>query len=630
MPTPLARSCLALARLALLLPVAAAAQVAQPVLRVESLAAGDAVLSLSAPPGYYGVEACADLGSGTWEPETFRLFDDSTGTVTFNLPAGAGPRRFFRAATVAPSAVVEIESAGAGFAPLIECAGETPASVLWRWNDGTTTAATLSPTRPFGSPALRTHRLEIFAPTRLTSLNFGHDGGDGGEATPLAHLPAQDIAAIDFHDTLPAVTTFGATGNTQIRSIDFTNLPGLEFIECYLTSNLEHVVVHDLANLRRVCFEDCNLAEFDLSGLPNLEDVRGALNNYTEVLVGRGTGPKVWHWCTRDNPQMTQNFADVMGNFTALQELYIWNTNQHGAFTVGSLVLRDFQAANNHLTSISLPGRTALEIVDLAHNEIDTIDLAGCTALRNFNASYNRLDATAIDTLLAFFDASCPDLSFVDLTVNRELPSAAGVAHAQSIRSRGATVLIDVAETGDGEFDIPGDSSSITFTTNSQQPHLQVQVTDPAAEVTWHWGDGTITTGIHAGTHSFATAAPHTNYVRVVPAAAATYFGAQSGMTNQGITSVSGVANFPNLDFLFLYQESIVALDLAGCAHLRQLHLASNPVPASVCDKWFIDLDAAVTGPVADADFYFPGASRTAASDAAFASLVAKGFRMHP
>ena len=71
-------------------------------------------------------------------------------------------------------------------------------------------------------------------------------------------------------------------------------------------------------------------------------------------------------------------------------------------------------------------------------------------------------------------------------------------------------------------------------------------------------------------------------------------------------------------------------LDLAGCAHLRQLHLASNPVPASVCDKWFIDLDAAVTGPVVDADFYFPAASRTSASDQAFANLVAKGFSMHP
>ena len=36
----------------------------------------------------------------------------------------------------------------------------------------------------------------------------------------------------------------------------------------------------NLPSLKRVCFEDCDLQELDLSGDPNLEDVRAAINGY--------------------------------------------------------------------------------------------------------------------------------------------------------------------------------------------------------------------------------------------------------------------------------------------------------------------------------------------------------------
>jgi hypothetical protein len=148
--------------------------------------------------------------------------------------------------------------------------------------------------------------------------------------------------------------------------------------------------------------------------------------------------------------------------------------------------------------------------------------------------------------------------------------------------------------------------------------------------VIWHWGDGTVSTGGRVVHHDFGSAGEHTNYVEVDPPASVTYFGAQRDRTNQGIKRVLGANHFPNLDFLFLYQESVVELSIAGCAHLRQLHFAANPVSPAVCDQWFLDLDAAVTGPVTDADFFYPSAARTPASDAAHASLVAKGFIMWP
>ena len=121
-----------------------------------------------------------------------------------------------------------------------------------------------------------------------------------------------------------------------------------------------------------------------------------------------------------------------------------------------------------------------------------------------------------------------------------------------------------------------------------------------------------------------------TNYVEVIPPSSVTYFGAQWTITGQGIEGVFGAKNFPNLQFLYLYNESVAILSLAGCSNLVQLHLAGNPIPTDVCDQWFNDLDNAVPGPVTGADFWYPAASRSSASDAALTNLVSEGYVMHP
>ncbi len=784
-----------------------------PALDLASLSADTANLALTASPGRYTIQTSADLAA-PWQ-DAFSIVLDGAGHASFALPVPAGAtRRFFRART---NDSVVLETTGADFTAIVTCADAGASPVLWRWSDGTTGVDYPAAARSFGAAAPRQHSLELVAPARLTKFNIGFNGADGGGATPLDPLVGQNVSRITFPAPLADLTSFGATHNHGIREIDFTGFTSLEYLECYECGGLEHVQVTDLPALRRLCVEACALTELDLSGLPNLEDVRGALNEFTSITVGRGTGPKIWHWCTRDNPQMTQNFADIMGNFAALEELYIWNTNQTGTFQVGSLVLRDLQAFQNHFTDAHLAGNTQLHYCHFGWNELADIDLAGCTGLRDLNLSNNRLTAPVLDRILAFLDTSAPNLATVDLTRNWQPPSATGLAHAnnlvargvtvaidipeandgridvagganaitfttssaqphleiritgtpssvvwhwgdgtiaagttagaathrfasaaphtnyvevvpascvtsfgaqngytgqgitgasglanfpnlatlnlyqeslsnldvsgctalrecyladnalgasevdnilaaldthstnltyanltgntapsaaglvhvQNLRDRGANVLVDLAEQNDGRIDVPGGANAITFTTDSQQPHMEIRFTGTPTSIVWHWGDGTITTG-GVSTHRFASATAHTNYVEVFPADSVTYFGAQMNYTNQGITGVVGAAHFPNLNFLYLYQESVSVLDIAGCANLRQLHLADNPVSPATCDKWFIDLDAAVVGPVTGADFFFPAAARTAASDAAYQRLVAKGYTMQP
>ena len=184
----------------------------------------------------------------------------------------------------------------------------------------------------------------------------------------------------------------------------------------------------------------------------------------------------------------------------------------------------------------------------------------------------------------------------------------------------------------DGRLEVWGGTNTITFVTTNQHPHLEIRTEHgPATNIVWHWGDGTFSTNTLLADHDFGAAGVHTNYVEVLPRESLTYFGAPRGKYEiyQGIKGIYGLTNVPNLNYLFLLRESITDLSIAGCSNLVQLHFYANPVSVQTCDQWFIDLDAAVAGPVTNADFFYSLDRRSSASDVAWTNLVAKGYRMH-
>ena len=603
----------------------------QPALRFTTrpVPGAPATLSLAAPPGGYTIQSAKEV-TGPWT-DRHNLTVGSEGTADCLLEGPPEPRWFARGRQDAVSDEVVFQTGGSAFEPMVTCAGGLDPAVLWDWHGGVADTDYPVAAIDFGSSAVRTQRLRLFAANHLTSINLGFDGADGGETTPLVHRAGQSVRAVSFVQPLTHLQWWGSSYNPDLASLDFAGFSSLQAIECFHCSNLQQVVASDLPALTRACFESCDLQALDLSGNPNLEDLRGAENAFPGIVVGRGTGPKVWHWCTRDNPQLTQRFADVMGNFTALRELYIWNDNQDGTLAVGSHELTDVQAYNNHLTGASLSNQPLMWNCLLADNALTSISLDGCTALRHLNLSRNQLGSAALDSVLAVLDTDAVALETADLTENAQPPSAAGMVHYANLSSRGVAIMVDLPETNDGRLEVAGGAGAITFVTTSQDPHMEIRVNvaNPG-HLIWHWGDGTVSTAARIAHHNFGSPGEHTNYVEVDPLGCVTYFGAQQGLTNQGIARVTGASHFPNLDFLYLYQESLTELSIAGCAHLRQLHFANNPVSAAVCDQWFLDLDAAVAGPVTDADFFYPAAARTATSDAARASLIAKGFNMWP
>ncbi len=592
-----------------------------------------AAFTLQAWPGDYLIRSATNL-TGTWQTEC-EVPVDRSGSCYAAVPRAGRTSLFLRAQGRTPSdgagCLAQFVTLGDAFSADVRCSGAEPQTFEWLWSDGTVSSDRPVAAITFGSATERTQGLRIEPATAIESINLGFDAADGGESTPLEHRPALQVAAVRFPYPLTRLRWWASSYNPITNTLDFSGFTRLEAIECYLCSPLRQVVVTNLPAIKRVCFEDCDLRELDLSGNPSLGDVRGALNAFTSIVTGRGTGPAVWHWCTRDNPQLTQCFQDAQTNFFSLREYYIWNDNQSGVLAPVSKVLSDLQAFNNRFTSADLSGKPDLWNINLSNNALTNLVLTGSTAIINLDAHGNRLPPDVLDTLLAALNASSPNLQTVDLSQNAGCPSATGIAYADSLAARGVRVQIDRPDNNDGRLEVSGGASAITFVTDSQHPHMEIRAEAAVAtNIVWHWGDGTVSVGARLAQHDFRSAALHTNYVEVLPSGSVSYFGAQQGWTRQGIRAVLGCAQVPNLRFLYLYQESVTDLSVAGCSQLVQLHLADNPVSVSVCDQWFLDLDAAVPGPVAAADFYYPASQRSAASDAAWASLVNKGYSMHP
>src|SRR5262249_50067225 len=156
----------------------------------------------------------------------------------------------------------------------------------------------------------------------------------------------------------------------------------------------------------------------DIRGNPNLADVRGALNSYTGVTIGNGTGPKIWHWCFRDNPQITQDFGTLMTNFYSLKEPWFWNANQRGALKFVSTNLTDVEVFNNHFTSADFSNEKNMFELLIHQNSLTNLTITGCSALELFDAHDNQLPSSVLDAILAELDLNCPAVNYADLTSN--------------------------------------------------------------------------------------------------------------------------------------------------------------------------------------------------------------------
>ncbi len=354
----------------------------------------------------------------------------------------------------APEEIV-FTTVGSSFAPLIEVADG--ATIRWTWADGTTSAEA-NPSKDYDHPGVRKNRLLVTPWSALKTIDIGYDGGDGGALSLDTYRNAdQHVSEVENLDLARDGLVVWCSSYNNIPRLDFSGFRKLETIECFYSNALYRVNLDDTPALKRACFEDCDLIFLDLTGCPNLEDLRGAVNDYPTIVFGPSY-PRLWHICVRDNGSVLTDrdlFATTTA-FPAIRELFIWNDNQAGTLRVPATGAGrvEIAADGNGYTSADLTGALADEtetgVVSLRDNRLASVNLAGCDQISTLNLGNNELPQDEVDSILDTLDgfgrptASDGGISFaVDLSGDgNAAPSAEGLIHVASLRTKGWTVTV--------------------------------------------------------------------------------------------------------------------------------------------------------------------------------------------
>jgi hypothetical protein len=463
----------------------------------------------------------------------------------------------------------------------------------------------------------------------LHSLVMGYDGVDRDgilypDPNPFAYeyISNQGVTAVALPDNARlTITNLFLSHNTGLTTLDVANCQKLTDLELYECSSLTSISLTNCPALNRACVEACNLqGTLDLSGCPNLVDIRSASNaGLTNYHFGPGgAGPLVRHFCARTNPQFNPNIASsLLTNFYSLSEWYMWNCSQTGAAAPVSTNLYDVQIQFNALESANFTHQGNLWKILINDNALTNLLVGDCNNLRWLKAQNNRLTTSALDSVITNLTSMGGTYGNLDLSGNPEFPSVVGLQAADYLRTNlHWSVSLDTRGTGTA-----GDTDSVTFVVRTPPGTSDVTMvlqTNSPATITWHWSDGYTTNGATTVTYRFTnlTAYPklNTNYVTVSPPSAAYIFGKYQDDPPQGIVGIYSVSNFPNLWMLYLYDDDVQYLNLANCGSLRELHLAGNPVSPAVCDQWFADMVAACPNPVEtnSTHFYYPDIATSA------------------
>lgn len=346
-----------------------------------------------------------------------------------------------------PTAITFV-TAGAEFAPVVTLEGE--AEVLWNWSDGTTSTSP-EPVKTFGSIMERKHTLKVTPWSAVRRINIGYDGQEGGTLGPEAYVPDQHVVSVSGLSLVAPSLREWCSSFNRIRSLNFSNFVRLELIECNSSQFLREVNLTNTPALTRACFEHCSLESLDLSGSPNLHDIRASVNKYPTITFG-DTGASLRHVCLRDNGNLLNRtlFADC-SRFPNFSELWIWGNRQIGTLSVPSssktgavsiLAHHNFFNAANLSGSLRNPG--SLGRVELNDNLLTAIDISGCVQITYLLLHNNLLPTAEVDEVLVELDRFGRRDGVVRLDgTGNAAPSQSGNAAAASLRAKGWTAQLN-------------------------------------------------------------------------------------------------------------------------------------------------------------------------------------------
>ncbi len=332
-----------------------------------------------------------------------------------------------------PSDVINIQSVGAVFAPVIEVAGT--AVIEWIFDDGSLSASA-TPVKDYGSVGSWHNYLKVTPWSALKGINVGYDALDGGYGG-FAMVAKQNVTEFQNLSLVKSTLEYLCASYNPLTELDLSEFTALKFVELLNCANLSTFSLGTHPVLERLCVEACNLNALDLSGCPALEDLRAASNDYTSINWG-STGAVLWHICIRSNPQLTVTLPDLT-KFPLLRELLTWDDNQTGAFICHSSVIQSIESYNNHYTSADISGCTSLRLFNLSGNPLASLDLGTADNLTNVLLMDCGLTGSQTDYVLNTLDEAGQSNGFLDISMNAA-PSSAGLVCLDNLKAKGWTV----------------------------------------------------------------------------------------------------------------------------------------------------------------------------------------------
>jgi hypothetical protein len=440
-------------------------------------------------------------------------------------------------------------------------------------------------------------------PIYQVNLGYGSndDGYIGGWVTTR---PQQNITALAGYS---ATITNLCLATNPITSLSVAGWPQLQDLECWQCWSLASVAVDHCPNLVRVCFESTAISgALNLTGCPEIADIRAASTSINDITFAGGAGPKVWHLCVHDDGSLRPSFR--WDQFPLMRQLWIWNSPNLGIQSLFDSAggtdntLEWVETSNVKIDYADFSGQTHLSRVQMGFSEqsgaktLTNLVLAGCTTLSNVYALHQSLPSSVVDAVLANCDASTVTSGgtnrIVDLRENAA-PGQAGSNAAVSLNTKGWLVLVDGAA---GPSECATNIAPIWFVNSSASVTMKVVVSS-AAKITWYWGDGSNTCGSYVVMHS--QTAGNTNRVEVDPPGAVIAFGAygSDGCNNSApfttLSAVGGLTNYPNLQEVDVYETGLTTMSLAGCSNLIWLAAIASSNDSNLVSQYFIDIDAA-------------------------------------
>ncbi len=356
-------------------------------------------------------------------------------------------------------------SNGSTFSPLLTLEGT--AEILWTFADSTTSTAE-NPLKDYGSEGMRLNRLKVTPWSAIRGINIGYDAGDGGSYS-IPFIADQYVSKVEHLDLTAPYLQLWCSSYNMLDSLNFDNFINIETIECFLSRSVKHVSLHNLPKLKRLCLEDNDLKELDLSGCTALEDLRGALNDYTTITFSNSTD-ELWHICIRQNHAITNDSMFVhMESFPAISQLLIWETNQRGLFKLTPENIADsiqIIASENYYTSLDLSGSlqniNGWSEINFNNNQLKSVNVTGCYQLRSLYLNNNQLVTDSIDKVLKELDELGTTNCIVELLGN-DPPTTAGLTYKANLEVKGWSVKVqtypEIGISGNGKMIADGDNT---------------------------------------------------------------------------------------------------------------------------------------------------------------------------